>query len=40
MFEKIKRFVELRLWTKEMLTNVYNKQAITKEEYEELLKLF
>lgn len=40
MYEKIKRFVELNLWTEQMVTNVYNKGTITKEEYQNLLKLF
>lgn len=40
MFEKIKRFVELELWTKDMVTNVYEKNAITKEQYLELLEYF
>lgn len=40
MFEKVKKFVKLGLWTKAMVENVYKKGAITKTEYNEILKLF
>ena len=39
MYEKIKRYLELGLWTKQMVENVYLKGALTKEEYEDLLKI-
>lgn len=39
MFEKIKKFVELGLWNKTMLDNVYKKGAITKEEYSTLVEI-
>ena len=39
MFEKIKNFVLKGLWTKKMIENVYNKGAITEEEYNELISL-
>lgn len=40
MFEKIKKFVELGLWNEKMVSNVYSKGAISKEEYEELKQIF
>ena len=40
MFEKIKRFVELGLWTETMVDNVYKKGAITEEEYKALKEMF
>lgn len=40
MFEKIKGYIELGLWNEQMVTNVYSKGAISKEEYEQLKGLF
>ena len=39
MFEKIKNFVLKGLWTKTMIENVYKKEAITEEQYAELISL-
>lgn len=40
MFNKIKHFVELGLWTKTMVENVYKKDAITEDEYNQLMAMF
>ena len=39
MFEKIKKFYNLGLWTKEMVKNAVDKGAITTEESEEILNV-
>ena len=36
MFEKIKRFYDLGLWTKDMVRNAVVKGLITPEEYKEI----
>ena len=37
MFEKIKRYYEEGLWTKEMVRNAVKKGKITIEQYEEIV---
>ena len=36
MFEKIKKFYDLGLWTKDMVKDAVVKGIITPEEYEEI----
>lgn len=36
MFEKIKRFYDLGLWTKDMVNNAVKKNIITPEQYKEI----
>ena len=36
MYEKIKRFYNMGLWTKEQVANAVEKDIITAEEYEEI----
>lgn len=38
MFEKIKKYYELGLWTKEMVYNAVVKGVITESEYESICK--
>lgn len=38
MFEKIKRFFNLGLWTADMVKQAVDKGIITEEEYNEILK--
>ena len=37
MFEKIKRFYDLGLWTEEMVNNAVIKEVITQEEANKIL---
>lgn len=37
MYEKIKKFYELDLWTEEMVKDAVDKGVITKDEYEEIV---
>lgn len=37
MYEKIKRFYELGLWSKEMVENAVNKGIITEKECQEII---
>lgn len=37
MFEKIKKWYELELWTKEQVHQAVEKGLITKEEYKEIV---
>ena len=36
MYERIKKYYDLGLWTKEMVKNAVEKGVITKEEYIEI----
>lgn len=36
MYEKIKKFYDLGLWTKEMVRDAVDKGIITEEEYAEI----
>lgn len=36
MFERIKRFYDLGLWTESMVRNAVEKKLITPEEFEEI----
>ena len=38
MFERIKRFYELGLWTEKMVKDAVKKSVITESEYEEIIK--
>lgn len=38
MFEKIKRFYDLGLWTKDMVKNAVKKNVITPEQYKEITR--
>lgn len=37
MFEKIKKWYTLGLWTEEMIMNAVNKGVITEEEYKNII---
>lgn len=37
MFEKIKKWYEMRLWTKKMVNNALLKNIITEEQYKEII---
>lgn len=37
MYEKIKRYYDEGIWTKEMVYNAYMKGKITLEEYKEIV---
>lgn len=37
MFEKIKKFYDKKLYTKEQVYNFYKKGAITHEQYKEIV---
>lgn len=37
MFEKIKKWYSMGLWTEEMVRNAVDKGVITEEEYDEIL---
>lgn len=37
MFEKIKKWYSMGLWTEEMIRNAIDKGVITEEEYNEIL---
>lgn len=37
MFEKIKRFYDLGLWTEEMVKNAVTKGIISESEYQEIV---
>ena len=37
MFEKIKKWYSMGLWTEEMVRNAVDKGVITEEEYNEIL---
>lgn len=39
MFEKIKKFYGLGLWTKEMVNNAVVKGLITEKEYKEIVNV-
>jgi uncharacterized XkdX family phage protein len=38
MFEKIKKWYQMGLWTAEMVQNAVSKEVITKEEAAEIIK--
>lgn len=38
MFEKIKRFYDMGLWTEEMVRNAVTKGVISEIEYEEIVR--
>ena len=37
MFERIKKWYSMGLWTEEMVQNAVDKGVITEEEYDEIL---
>lgn len=37
MFERIKKWYSMGLWTEEMVRNAVDKGVITEEEYDEIL---
>ena len=37
MYEKIKKFYDLGLWTEEMVKDALDKSIITEDEYEEIV---
>lgn len=37
MYEKIKKFYDLGLWTEEMVKNAFDKGIITKDEYDKIV---
>ena len=39
MFEKIKKWYSMGLWTEEMVRNAVDKGVITEEEYNEILDI-
>lgn len=39
MFEKIKRFYDLGLWSEEMVRNAVIKKVITADEYKQITSL-
>lgn len=36
-YEQIKRFYELKLWTKAMIKNAVSKGVLTQKQYEEIV---
>ena len=39
MFEKIKRWYLMRLWTEAQVQNALNKEIITQEQYDNIISL-
>lgn len=39
MFEKIKKWYQMNLWTKEMVHNALLKNIITEPEYKEIMEV-
>lgn len=37
MYEKIKKFYDLGLWTEEMVKNAFDKGIITEDEYNKIV---
>lgn len=38
MFEKIKKWYQMKLWTSDMVHNALLKKAITESQYNEIIK--